>query len=530
MPAMYHELLNQDLQPLGTAVTAWRRLAEACEETHDGAHARVSRPLIDAKWAGQSADTGLRAMAVTQSILTTASRNALLLAAVLDEASTRMHAARQRLRTAVAEAEDAGHRVGEDGTVAARPRQPSPDDLADQGRLLRESVEVAGYQSRIDEAVDEARDASARAGRALRELDPFTLDKEYGAQTTDEAAARLAEAHGIGISSDAIPTDRPPAEAARWWSGLTDLERDILVASYPTEIGALDGLPAETRDEANRAALDARLNDLRAREHDLGHHDRFVYDGLTRLQGILDERTGASDEQRLYLLGFGTQDDGRAIVAQGNPDTAAHTAVLVPGTGTDINGVGGQLVRTERMQEAAIRLGRGDVSVISWLDYDAPEISDSVITRGRANEAAPDLRDFTAGLKAAHAGADSHLTVVGHSYGSTAVGAADSGGGGLGADDIIVLGSPGMTVSNVEQLHISPECLWVGAASDDFVAHNLSGLSLGRSPQHFAFGDVREMPVDTTGHSAYWDRSSLSLTNMGRIIAGEPPLNESAGQ
>ena len=65
MPELYRELLNQDFYPLGTAVSAWRRLAEACEEAHDGSLARVSRPLIDAGWAGQSADTGLRAMAVT---------------------------------------------------------------------------------------------------------------------------------------------------------------------------------------------------------------------------------------------------------------------------------------------------------------------------------------------------------------------------------------------------------------------------------------------------------------------------------
>ncbi|WP_461034276.1 alpha/beta hydrolase [Streptomyces mayteni] len=469
-------------------------------------------------------------MAITQSILTTASRNALLLAAVLDEARTRMHAAQQRLCTAVAEAEDAGHRVGDDGTVIPRPPHPSPSDLADQDRLLRESIQVVGYQARIDEAVEQARDASGQAARALRELDPFTLDKEYGAQSTDEAAARLSEAHGIGISSDAIPTDRPPAEAARWWSGLTDLERDILLATYPTELGALDGLPAETRDHANRTALDAQLNDFRAREHDLGYHERYIYDGLTRLQETLDARTGAPEEQRLYLLGFGTEDDGRAIVAQGNPDTAAHTAVLVPGTTTDIGSMQGQINRIGVMQDEALNQQRGDVSVISWLGYDAPEISDSVMTRERASEAAPDLRDFTAGLRAAHDGPDNHLTVVGHSYGSTTVGAADAGGNGLGVDDIIVLGSPGMTVSNVDELHIAPDRLWVGAASDDPVAHNLSGLTLGRSPQHFWFGDVQEMPVDTSGHSAYWTPDSASLENMGRIITGEAPGNGAAAQ
>ncbi|MDT0318438.1 alpha/beta hydrolase [Streptomyces millisiae] len=519
---MYRELLTQDFYPLGTAVSAWRRLAEACQEAHDGSLARASRPLIDAGWAGQSADTGLHAMAVTQSILTTASRYALLLAAVLDEARARMQAAQQRLRNAVADAEDAGHRVSEDGTVLARPHDPSPEDLAEPDRLLRESIEVAGHQARIDEAIEQAVEASALAGRALRELDPFTLDKEYGAQIADQAAARLAETHGIGIPADDIPTDRPPAEAARWWSGLTDPERDLLLASYPTQLGALDGLPAETRDQANRAALDAQLNDYRAREHELGHHDRFIYDGLTRLQETLDSRANAPAEQRLYLLGFGTQDDGRAIVAQGNPDTAAHTAVLVPGTTTDIGSMQGQIDRIGLMQEAALRQRRGDVAVISWLGYDAPEISDSVITRGRANEGADELRNFTAGLRAAHEGSDSHLTVVGHSYGSTTVGAADAGRDGLGADDVIVLGSPGLTVGHAEDLHISPERLWVGAADDDPISRYASGLTLGAAPQDDQFGAQR-MYVDTSGHSGYWRQDSESLRNIGRVIAGETP-------
>ncbi|MFF5919306.1 alpha/beta hydrolase [Streptomyces flavochromogenes] len=54
------------------------------------------------------------------------------------------------------------------------------------------------------------------------------------------------------------------------------------------------------------------------------------------------------------------------------------------------------------------------------------------------------LRDFTGGLRASHQGEPTHLTVVGRSYGSMMVGTADSGGKGLGADDMIVVGSPGL--------------------------------------------------------------------------------------
>ncbi|UCM89593.1 hypothetical protein [Streptomyces marincola] len=86
-----------------------------------------------------------------------------------------------------------------------------------------------------------------------------------------------------------------------------------------------------------------------------------------------------------------------------------------------------------------------------------------------------------------------------------------------------------MTVDRAEELHISPDRLWVGAADDDFVAHHLSGLSLGAAPQDEEFGAQR-MFVDTSGHSGYWDANSRSLDTMGAIIAGVAPLDSATGR
>ncbi|WP_049571938.1 alpha/beta hydrolase [Streptomyces sp. SBT349] len=529
MPEQYRDLLDQDFYPLGAAVSAWRRLAEACEEARDTSLARVSAPLVQAGWEGEAARAGLRAMEVTQSILTTAYRDVLLIAAVMDHVRATMQAAQQRLRNAVVDAEAAGYRVSESGWVEPKATFAAYDDVPPADAALREANELGGFRARIAAAIEEAKEASGAGWRALRELDWFTLDKEYGAQSAQESAERIAEAHGIGVAAQDIPADASPERAARWWSGLSDMDQDLLLASYPAEIGALDGLPAETRDQANRAALQAQLDEYRMNERSLGIQDEIIFTGLTQLDAALAERANAPEHERLYLLGFDTEQEGRAIVSQGNPDTAANTAVLVPGTGTALGQMGGQIERIGIMQEAALDRDRGDVAVISWLGYDAPELSDSVLTRERADEGAEDLRDFTSGLRAAHDGTDGHLTVVGHSYGSTTVGAADAGGDGLAADDIVVLGSPGLTVDRAEDLHISPDRLWVGAAADDLVANHLSGLTLGAAPQDEGFG-AREMYVDTSGHSGYWDANSRSLENMGAIIAGVDPLNGAMGQ
>ncbi|WP_449345040.1 serine hydrolase [Streptomyces narbonensis] len=62
--------------------------------------------------------------------------------------------------------------------------------------------------------------------------------------------------------------------------------------------------------------------------------------------------------------------------------------------------------------------GQREVAVIAWLDYDAPELDASVATPAPAENDAETLRDFTHGLRVSHEGERSHMTVIGHSYGS----------------------------------------------------------------------------------------------------------------
>ncbi|MFD3556793.1 alpha/beta hydrolase [Streptomyces goshikiensis] len=234
--------------------------------------------------------------------------------------------------------------------------------------------------------------------------------------------ARVAEFAGIDPKD--IPDGKNPQQSKDWWAGLDDEKRQFYLAAYPDRIGALDGLPAPARDEANRSALDLRLNDYALREGSLGYHDRYNHRNLTTLKERLEKTDSGSPDKRMYLLGFGTEKDGRAVAVLGNPDTARHTAVLVPGTDNQLDNYGGQLNRIDKPQNAAANStapGEG-VSVISWMDYDAPEIDGSVTTQGRARAGADDLRDFTHGLRAAHEGERGHLTVIGHSYGSAATG------------------------------------------------------------------------------------------------------------
>lgn len=527
MTEHFAQLMKQDFADLDSAVGSWKKLADALSQTQTGSGRRVTGPLHKAGWTGVSATYGLEAMEATESKLGTGRTNAQLIATTLDTLNTKMQAAQRKLRAAVTDAEAAGHTVRDDGWVepkqAVDPKYHNDPDYADVQRDANSGL--GGFRARIDAAVAEAEAASNEGAEVLRQIDPFDLDKRYGGAHAQEDAARVAAF--AGIDKKDIPDGTDPQRSADWWKGLDEEEKRLYLAAYPEQVGGLDGLPATTRDQANRTVLDMRLNDYALREGSLGYHDRSSYQGLQALKDRMDKSDSAPEHKQLHLLGFSTEGDGRAIVSVGNPDKAAHTAVSVPGTDNQLDNFTDSIDRAEKLQDSAGAWSEGgseDVAVIAWLDYDAPELDLGVVTPARAENDAETLRDFTHGMRVSHEGERTHMTVIGHSYGSTMVGTADSGGQGLDTDDMIVVGSPGMNVDRADQLHVSPSRLWVGVGSDDGVVDWAADKTLGPNPAGSGFG-AEHMYVDTSEHSDYWNDGSQSLDNQGRVIAGLPPNN-----
>lgn len=294
------------------------------------------------------------------------------------------------------------------------------------------------YRIRVGSALTAAQQASDEGRQALAFLRGDIM-ANYRIHPVDEAASDTQEAMTLlGIGAPKPPKD--PQAAADWWKGLTpDQQRDYTLC-YPDIVGSLDGLPAPVRDRANRVSLDEQLDDPKwLTGHDYGVATNAVIDpryaGLKKLKEALDARAGAPPGKELYLLDFDGSNDGRVVVAQGNPDTATHLGVYVPGTDTALKGVSGSLDRIDHLQQAAEDAQpNGSISTVFWLGYDAPEKDASVISTWRAEDGAPALRHFLAGTRVAQGPEHHHITVIGHSYGSTMVGTAAYGGK-LGADD-----------------------------------------------------------------------------------------------
>ncbi|MGW5663921.1 alpha/beta hydrolase [Streptomyces sp. NPDC003758] len=538
MASDFSRLMKQDFSDLEAAARAWRALSTTMDSFTDRHRRQVTGPLHQS-WKGDDADAALFYLEDVELRIGVVETEAMAIAEVLDTSKFWMEQAQTDLRNAVRRAEEDHFEVDGDGEVSDPTTTGLPHQDPDARQIIADrSVLLGEHRAAIDEALAAAHKASDDGAKALAELngdiltDPFNHD---AAAESDQDVKKAMKA--VGVQAPQIPEDDPKA-AAEWWKALSPEERQAYTTLYPKEIGATDGLPSDVRDDANRTALAQELNLTQEGNWDEGfpgESDETVSRRLHNLQ-VLNDQLEAADAapkgKELYLLGYDSKDDGRAIIAMGNPDTADNVGVQVPGTGTTMDSTRGQLERVSKLQDSAGEADpTADTAMVYWLGYDAPEVPISeannldVAGPGRAEDGAQDLRDFTHGLRASHEGERANLTVLGHSYGSTAVGAAAAGDDGLDADNIAVVGSPGMTVDRAEELNIDPSHVYVGLAEDDPV-RDAQDLSVGHNVTSDYFGATR-FETDTSGHSGYWDENSEgmseSLANQGRIIAGRQP-------
>ncbi|WP_406284660.1 alpha/beta hydrolase [Embleya sp. NBC_00896] len=525
------QLRDAALGGLDRAVAEWTELAAALDRLVGRATTGVGGPLRASHWAGADAEAAARGLAERGEQVRVAAQEARYVVAVLDTAVDQLRGAQHDLRAGLDEAAAAGFTVFDDGRLEAA----DPAARADAAVRARQFE----LERRLAEPVRKATEADTHCAETLARLYPTGT-----ADWADTAADGACVTALTGLDQATIPRG-DPAAAAKWWAGLTTSERAMYLAAYPAVLGALDGLPTEVRDRANRvalaeakAALLAELATTRAKrdaadrtgDAKLRFRVTELKDRLAAIEAL--EATLRSGDD-MYLMGFSAKGDGRAIVAIGNPDTAAHTAVYVPGTGAELAGIGSHVSRMRSLWLAAQQVkDPGEVSAIAWVGYDAPDTLVHAMVTSYADNAAPDFVRFLRGVGVAQ-GIDSnnHVTVIGHSYGSVVLGQAAHQSGGLAAKDIIVVGSPGMHVKRAADLHADPKHVWVGAAQGDVVtdigsgAHapivNHGGIKRRVTPDDADFGANRFTSDGAKGHSEYWSTShSASLDNQAAIVAG----------
>lgn len=343
---------------------------------------------------------------------------------------------------------------------------------------------------------------------AAQQRDASRADHSQG-QGLLSTSMKRSDAELIGF----LTSSTDPYEVLRRWNGLSAEERMALIGAHPAELGNLDGIPPQVRFEINRQRIREYLSS--------GSGNPEFRATLAPLSGD----RGAGGYGSSQVLFFDPSGDGRVAVVRGNLATASHVAVVVPGMGNGLHNFGNVLSDADTLRAAA----GPQTAVVAWLGYDTPKGFPDLrmieaTSEAQAITGAPALVSLMEGLRAA---TTADLTVIGHSYGSALVGNAAKTG--LEADRVILIGSPGPGAESVRQFNLPAGAqVFAGAAEGDLVSH---ARHFGNDPTDPSFGSVVFETGGDNGmmrdeHSHYYDPNSVSVTNMGRIVRGDPIIRD----
>lgn len=493
-------------------------------------------------WAGDGA-----ASATTRGeALITGLEQRVAEASAVRRAAHEVEIAMERIAAVVAETDELARRnswlISDGGEVTSRPVVTDAAAAAERAKIREELLD------RVEQILRRAVDVDADFAAVMT--------KVLHGEITEQGVGTLAQAADVGAGQSGLTITGPPPggtpeENKAWWYSLSDTAKMAVFQNSPEWIGNLDGIPCTDRDAANQITLGREITRLQAAvDHNPGDEDaKGKLGGLKAIESRLT--APEPGRQQALLLGLDTSGDGKAIVASGNPDTATNVATYVPGTGSELSKIGGDIDRSDRMVAAAGKAGSPSTAVVTWLGYDAPDDLVDAASESYADKGKGALAGFEDGLRATHQGEPSHNTVVGHSYGTTLVGHAARDGG-LNADDLVFVASPGVGADNVGQLHLDGvDQADIGQHVHSTVAeHDLikvtnidlspgllapsMDVALGPDPTGSDFGgQVFTSDPGTEGpwyqgglsgaaHSEYWDPGNKALVNLGRVIAGKP--------
>lgn len=381
----------------------------------------------------------------------------------------------------------------------------------------------------VRDAADHARDGRQRLDAIRAEIRDAMADQRTPALDTPAGTRQFqlflaAKARDIcRVVTDAVADDRVQTALLR-------------------SVGTGYDVPARVRDRINRQALADDIGRVENATEAISAADMIRYDNALRVRDglALNSGDGAAPVLLLSYDPAALAGRGRAVIAIGDPDAADNTTVLVPGAHSSVRDgylshPDGHNVYNEVVRADPDRTN----SVILWMGYRAPDsLFDPAVAQPASARAGGRLlaADVNA-LRAAHTGA-SHITVIGHSYGSTTV--ADAAAGfGMRADDVVLVGSPGTDLArSANDFHLpAGGHVYVGAASSDPVTGfggepqlpvpgTSATVGLGSDPAAQGYGSTRfkaepagpRLPM--TGHGSYFSPGGESLFSIGDIASG----------
>lgn len=323
--------------------------------------------------------------------------------------------------------------------------------------------------------------------------------------------------HALGLRLP-DPATASPARVAAFFRSLSNARRQELVASHPSVVGNLDGVPAPLRYEANSLALKAE----RAREQARSTDPDLTLQDHERARSLVTRYTELLTPGR-QILAFDPRGRGQVAEVYGDLASAEHVSVVVPGSDIDLS----TFDRTNDEYGTPAGMGRAlraatdrRTAVVAWVGYTTPVGIGPDAASGRlAAAGAPRLARFVQGLTAV---GTPRPSVFCHSYGSVVCGLAAPK---LPAADLVVLGSPGMRADSVADLHTTAR-VWAAKDDSDWIGKvpnvELFGLGHGADPTAADFGARRVPAEQAEGHTGYFAPGTDSLRAFARIADADP--------
>ncbi|QJU53476.1 alpha/beta hydrolase [Herbiconiux sp. KACC 21604] len=257
-----------------------------------------------------------------------------------------------------------------------------------------------------------------------------------------------------------------PDDIAEWWADLDEDARSALIASDPAVLGNLHGIDYASRDEANRARLDDRLD--AAGKTVAAHPDdteaALLFAALSAIHGAVK---GTRDPER-HLVQLTEDVPPLASVAVGDLDTAYQVTFAVPGMGTYSTDMQLWTVAAENIFRAQGRADApADRAVIAWIGYEVPPPGLDATVGSYAARGAPRLSSDIAALRAARKGTGlDTVSVIAHSYGTTTAANALAGSE-LDVFSFVMLGSAGVEYRVGTAGALSAAHVYAGEAATD---------------------------------------------------------------
>ncbi|WP_257160633.1 alpha/beta hydrolase family protein [Corynebacterium cystitidis] len=350
----------------------------------------------------------------------------------------------------------------------------------------------------------------------VRDVLEVLASTEFSGEAADAGRARF---EGLSTTASRIAADAAPGVGVLRAAELMEQVSRRLIdaifpftrAAYPTCVAAAGTIHAIELDRlalsyAVAAALRGTNASVQEPELDrLYNNPDLSFDQLhaRHMATVPADIAEVVDKFDGVILEAG---EGGIAVLVGDAQRAPESVMtLVAGKGSSASsGLENYLERGATMAQ------RTGTPTVVWLGYTAPDTFVEAAGQRHSQAAGDDLADFQAALHQRFPNA-TH-TVVAHSYGTVVVGEAAATHG-LYADNVVLLGSPGVPVAHVDQmkLHSDNPHVLVADTINDPIEYTRGSVAAwhGANPRNPFFG-AEVITLDSWGmHSGHWNNEGL---------------------